>query len=38
MKQNKRKLDLGPKRWFRRNKRKKQSMVARIMEMLRNLQ
>ena len=36
MKQNKRKLDLGPKRWFRRNKRKKQSMVARIMEMLRS--
>ena len=36
MKQNKRKLDLGPKRWFRRNKRKKQSMVTRIIEMLRS--
>ena len=36
MKQNKSNTpDLGPKRWFRRNKRKKQSMVARIMEMLR---
>ena len=37
MKQNKRKLDLGPKRWFRRNKRKKQSMVARMARMMNDL-
>ena len=37
MKQNKRKLDLGPKRWFRRNKRKKQSMAARMARMMNDL-